>query len=200
MVSLKALPAQDCLMVPWRKKDCVEGSPALLPQRVGQLQRGLTLAASCVLTPSKRLFSGSRLKDRALSQSTLAMGSTRSPLSPYRSVRGPQAGCLLDSQTLLHFSPTAQSPGSLSADSDVKRLRGGAEVLRFLCAPSLRNQSVRCSEEKNFFPMFLKLWFCLWARMPVPIKKKSTSGKHLRYVRSGLILEVLYIKWGLVRR
>lgn len=102
---------------------CIEGSPALLPQRVGQLQRGLTLAASYVLTPNKRLFSGSRLKDGALSQSTLAMRFTRSPLSPYRSVRGPQAGCLLDSQT--HFSPTAESPGSLSADSDVRDLGEG---------------------------------------------------------------------------
>ena len=182
---------------PLEEEGLCRGTPALLLQHVGQLQRGLTLTAFYVLTPNKRLLSGSRLKEGVLSQSTLVMHFTRSPLNPYRCVRGAQASCLLDSQTLLNFGPTGESPGNLSADSDVRDL---GEGLRCLWAPSLHSQPLRCSEEKNFFPMFLKLWFWLWARMPVPIKKKSTSGKHLRYIRSGLILEVLYIQWGLVRR
>lgn len=124
MVSLKALSAQDCLMGPWRKKDCVEGSPALLPQCVGQLQRGLSLTAFYVLTPNKRLLSGSKLKEGVLSQSALAMDFTRLPLNS-ADVRGAQASSLLDSQTLLNFCATDESPGNLSADSDVRDLGEG---------------------------------------------------------------------------
>ena len=124
MVSLKALSAQDCLMVPWRKKDCVEGSAVLLPQCVGQLQRGLTLTAFYVLTPNERLLSGSKLKEGVRSQSSLVMDFTRSPLNS-TDVRGAQASCLLDSQTLLNFCATDESPGNLSADSDVRDLGEG---------------------------------------------------------------------------
>ena len=141
---------------PLEEEGLCRGTPALLLQHVGQLQRGLTLTAFYVLTPNKRLLSGSRLKEGVLSQSTLVMHFTRSPLNPYRCVRGAQASCLLDSQTLLNFGPTGESPGNLSADSDVRDL---GEGLRCLWAPSLHSQPLRCSEEKNFFPMFLKLWF-----------------------------------------
>lgn len=57
-------------------------------------------------------------------QSSLVMRFTRSPLNP-TDVRGAQASCLLDSQTLLNFCPTDESPGNLSADSDVRDLGEG---------------------------------------------------------------------------
>lgn len=91
---------------------------------MGQLQRGLSLTAFYVLTPNKRLLSGSKLKEGVLSQSALAMDFTRLPLNS-ADVRGAQASSLLDSQTLLNFCATDESPGNLSADSDVRDLGEG---------------------------------------------------------------------------
>lgn len=71
---------------------CIEGSPALLPPTCGTAPRGLTLLHPMCLTPNKRLFSGSRLKDgeRSVSPSGHAFHQVSS--QPVQSVRGPQAG------------------------------------------------------------------------------------------------------------